>query len=1526
MAEVRLPGGDRGFSARRLWSVYGSPDNGPDFALLEIIGSEWTPPSPASIRWGRLDGDAEIRVHAFGFPDAMPGTELSPVVGTVHTTSGWLSGRPELSLDGGEPVRESARKSWWAGLSGGPVFEAHAGAATDILVGLVTADPPEFGSRRLRIVPVSALLDHPEALAIVIERCGEPRTVRCPGEALPAPAAEKHGPTRVFVDATSDAKEYPPDLVFLRAALDGARQAGAVVVDGAALSGDERLAEVRRSDVYAAVVGFRYGPVLAGSGLSTVDLAYSEARATGRACRMFLLDDDAPVPRRLIDLDATAIDGFRSRLRNDPGARHFSFSTAAQLTGMVLREVALVSAQAPVSPAAPSASGQDFVKLRAHYLARLRETYRRLDLDALTPSEQEDNAPVLLQQVFMPQQVRPGPPPLELPKEMQRKLTEAGDLPFEPSGPVEPERWMRSLAQFREQAPRPVLSVLADPTERLVVLLGDPGAGKSTLARHLALSLAAEPGKAPAVGSPGAECGRGAWPGRYVTWLPVMIELRAYAEQQGQLGMFLEFLSYRYRADGLGLPATELDCFLREDGRAWVIFDGLDELFDLRERENAARQIAGFAARYPTTRVLVTSRSTGYQRKILDDGGFTTFTLQDLDDTQIQTFVTNWYQVAYASQEAEAKRRSHLLVTSIKASASIRELAGNPLLLTILTIIGRKRELPRERHAMYAHAASVLVEHWEVRRYLKDRDIEAEPIDSEDKKELLRRIARVVQSTRQGREGNFIDRAALLAEFESYLKDRYQYDPARAKKIADAMLRQFRERNFILSMLGPGIYGFVHRAFLEYFCADDLRRRFETTQEISIDELSSDYFRAHWAEDTWHEVLLLAADMLDEHFTARLLADVLAEHDPSLMLADGEPPHNLALAVRAITDARYPAQLTELGHIVLQATADLLEAASRQQTSHAQAAIDFVEAEILPPLQTSGKSWPSRETYLAWFAIHGTDLAASSGSNLAASNISHAEDVTARIAAALGHGDPELLRLLRTQAQCAVEPSRRQVAVRAVSAGWHDDPGTLSWLRDRATADASEEVRSAAVEAIAAGWHDDPGTLSWLRDRATADASEEVRSAAVEAIAAGWHDDPGTLSWLRDRATADASEEVRSAAVEAIAAGWHDDPGTLSWLRDRATADASEEVRSAAVEAIAAGWHDDPGTLSWLRDRATADASEEVRSAAAEATSVGRAAGEIRIGLWGSPASGKTTYLGALSLAVGLPNNRVGAWSILPVNQASSDRLVELQQKMVVERRFPDATPLTSDTPLSWLFSGDLSGSEYVPRRRMRRRPARVSFVLEMIDVSGEAFADNQAATETPAVRAIDHLADSQGLIYLFDPVTELALSNSALYLNRVLLELSRRAFGRSTDQYLPHYLSVCVTKLDDPFIFQQARRRNLVTESADGQLRVPDHEAERFFREFCTGQFWGDEIRQANTPAQFVYNSLRRYFSPERTRYFVISSVGLRRGRDHRVDLDDFSNIKIDDFGSPEISGPIEPVNVMEPLVNLALKIAQAK
>ena len=99
----------------------------------------------------------------------------------------------------------------------------------------------------------------------------------------------------------------------------------------------------------------------------------------------------------------------------------------------------------------------------------------------------------------------------------------------------------------------------------------------------------------------------------------------------------------------MGLPRDVLDGYLRHDGRAVVMFDGLDELFDPAQRADTARRITAFAAAYPRVRVIVTSRVTGYQRAVWDGTGFGVHTLQDLDRDQVARFVERWYRLAYAT-------------------------------------------------------------------------------------------------------------------------------------------------------------------------------------------------------------------------------------------------------------------------------------------------------------------------------------------------------------------------------------------------------------------------------------------------------------------------------------------------------------------------------------------------------------------------------------------------------------------------------------------------------------------------------------------------------------------------------------------------------------------------------------------------------------------------------------------------------------------------------------------------------------
>jgi predicted NACHT family NTPase len=398
------------------------------------------------------------------------------------------------------------------------------------------------------------------------------------------------------------------------------------------------------------------------------------------------------------------------------------------------------------------------------------------------------------------------------------------------------------------------------------VLLGDPGAGKSTLARFLVLTLA---GGSAATALPGLD-------GR----LPLLVELRVFADLRGECPTFLDFLHRMHEREGLGLPRDLLEWYLAEDGRALVVFDGLDELFDPKVREAVAREIGGFAAHFPRVRVVVTSRVIGYRRPVLDNEGFAHFTVQDLDTDQIGTFVQRWYGVALRDRPAEAAARRDRLMRAVADSPSIRELAGNPLLLTILAIIGRRRELPRERRKVYEHAATVLVEQWDPTRHLHDASVRVDYVTPDDRRQMLRRVAARMQAGRSGLAGNHIRGEELVEELAGYLTGRYQLEPVAAATGARAMLAQFRERNFILSRYGAEVYGFVHRAFLEYFCADQIVRRFQHTRELSPEKLTREVFGAHWADDAWREVLLLVVGTIDERFAGPIVDYLVRDVNP----------------------------------------------------------------------------------------------------------------------------------------------------------------------------------------------------------------------------------------------------------------------------------------------------------------------------------------------------------------------------------------------------------------------------------------------------------------------------------------------------------------------------------------------------------------------------------------------------------------------------------------------------------------------
>jgi len=138
--------------------------------------------------------------------------------------------------------------------------------------------------------------------------------------------------------------------------------------------------------------------------------------------------------------------------------------------------------QAPHTAATPTA--QEVAAAVATYAARVRQAYGRLDLEVLTPLTDDQPVAVELEEVFVAQAVRADPPPVELPRELLRRLVATGELTADDVVPpgVDDDAFRRVRESYLQRPSKDVREVLAAPSGSRVVLLGDPGAGKSTLA------------------------------------------------------------------------------------------------------------------------------------------------------------------------------------------------------------------------------------------------------------------------------------------------------------------------------------------------------------------------------------------------------------------------------------------------------------------------------------------------------------------------------------------------------------------------------------------------------------------------------------------------------------------------------------------------------------------------------------------------------------------------------------------------------------------------------------------------------------------------------------------------------------------------------------------------------------------------------------------------------------------------------------------------------------------------------------
>jgi len=812
---------------------------------------------------------------------------------------------------------------------------------------------------------------------------------------------------------------------------------------------------------------------------------------------------------------------------------------AAQLTTHV---AATGGATAPALPSEFKAE---------RYRAAVLKRFDKLNFEMLDTTGAFYNA-VRLWSVFVPQSVREchqyNPRLLEIPKEHQRRLLDAGEISAKELEEAE-QQADRLRQEYFHHPLRPVLDVVdealrASPAGagRKLVILGDPGSGKSSLIRYLALRWA---GIAEATV-------------RETQPIPLVVELGPYARWQcdgrKDFVRFLEEAPVWHE-----WPRGLLGRLLEQPGRVVLLLDGLDEVFDVPMRESVINDIQRFASQFPNVPVVLTSRVVGYQAQRLREAEFRHFMLQDLDSTQITDFLNRWHEVTFDDPTQASPKRDRLQ-KAIGESKSIAMLAGNPLLLTMMAILNRNQELPRDRADLYAQASRVLLHQWDTERALVDFPGMSTEIGLREKTDILRRIAAHMQAGPGGLKGNLIDGLTLTKLIEDYLQNDVHFAQARAA--ARAVVEHLRQRNFILCFVGADSYAFVHRTFLEYFCAADFVHQFNVAKTLDLDGLIA-LFDQHCGDDEWREVLRLICGQIDQTFVGRIVERLATQ--TNLEQWDGETPlPEFPLAAYCLAEVRNVARNENVGRILMRRSIQMV-------TGQEGGRLDmeaFLLSDFASACSALGVSWPGRAE-LAQVALSQVDHFPEFGygpffwPHLVASVIA----------------DRDLVNKLAVTTRGKRSYRVRVGALQALAEKWPDQT-TYDLLVERAAQDDSEDACSAALQALAEKWPDQT-TRDLLAQRAAGDDNEHTRSAALQLLAEKWPDQT-TRDLLAQRAVQDDNAGNRSAALQALAKMWPDQT-TRDLFAQRAVEAPDPSERGAACSALA-GMHSEFGRILPTRD------------------------------------------------------------------------------------------------------------------------------------------------------------------------------------------------------------------------------------------------------------------------------------------------------------------------------------------------------
>ena len=656
-----------------------------------------------------------------------------------------------------------------------------------------------------------------------------------------------------------------------------------------------------------------------------------------------------------------------------------------------------------------------------------------------------------------------------------------------------------------------------------IVILGDPGSGKTTFLKHVTLAFAED---------------RSERLGLDEKRLPIFIRLYDYAAKRAEnADDDLSFVDYfaQFANDHLQLklsPGFFADAL--ESGECCVCLDGLDELGAVGLRRELAGAVDALVSRYPRNRYIVTSRLVGYEEAPLERREFVHQTIQPLNADDIKLFIEKWYTACEKDLQARQENIAHLTKTVLEQDR-LRSLAANPLILTTMTLVHRiDAELPYERVKLYDKCVTLLIETWGKQPGVK----------YSLRRRLLEKLAYWMH-TLPGVPAI----GALELQLRHFLESdpKLQLDEDHVQAEVDEFLALVKTRSGLLVESGAGVYSFSHLTFREFLAASDIEKRLAHSSDALWNEIRPRLHDSHW-----REVILLLLGSLNrfEQHNTELVGRIYRSNDPYESVLH----RHLFLAARALAD--HVEVESGLRNAILD---DLLALAASQE---------LASWDAFTPL---GALHEDRRAVLGLLAL-AQDQKAIVGIRLFA----------AQALGQLGRADDESRILLGLAHDEKVHADVRSTAIQALGQLGHASAIVLSGLLELAQDEkVYPYVRSDAAQALGRlGCADSVilnGLLALVRDEK---GNERVRRAAAHALGRLKHADQAILGELLTLAQDEKVDRgVRSAAAQALGrleqAGEKVLSGLLALAQDKKM---DQGVRCDAADAL--------GQLGWV-DHAT---------------------------------------------------------------------------------------------------------------------------------------------------------------------------------------------------------------------------------------------------------------------------------------------------------------------------------------------------